>query len=73
MKNPTPINQLPRFVETLKGTRKEASNEWLSIIIIGGFFAISLYVLKKLLNEPNLKKEEEPDNFNDKSYNCQKL
>jgi hypothetical protein len=73
MKNPMPINQLPRFVETLEGTKKEASNDWLSIIIVGGFFAISLYVLKKLLNGPNLKKEEEPDNFNDKICKCQKL
>ena len=73
MKNPMPINQLPRFVETLEATKEEGSKDWLSLILIGGLFAISLYVLKELLNEPNLKKEQALNNFNDKTCKCQKL
>lgn len=72
MKNPMPINQLPRFVETLEARKEEGSADWLSLIIVGGFVAISWYVLKELHNGTNSKKEQALENFNDNTYKCQK-
>ena len=72
MKNPMPINKLPRFVETLEARKEEGSADWLSLILICSVVAISLYVLKELHNETNSKKEQAPKNFNDNTYKCQK-
>ena len=72
MKNPMPINQLPRFVETLEARKEKGSTDWLSLILICGVVAISWYFLKELHNGTNSNKEQALENFNDKTCKSQK-
>ena len=58
MKNPTPIHQLPRFLERVKSANEQGPMSWLPYIIVGGLVLTALYIAHRMYNTPILNKNQ---------------
>jgi hypothetical protein len=48
MKNPTPIDQLPSYLERVKAAREQGPMQWLPYVIVGTLVIAALYIAHRL-------------------------
>jgi leucyl-tRNA synthetase len=58
MRNPTPIDQLPRFLERSKSANEQGFTKWLPYIIVGGLVLAALHMAYRLYNTPVLNENQ---------------
>jgi len=65
MKNPTPIHQLPRFLERVKLVNEHGPMSWLPYTIVGGLVLTALYIAHRMYTTPVLNKNQSTENANE--------
>jgi predicted ABC-type ATPase len=48
MKNPTPIDKLPSYLERVKAAREHGYIQWLPYVIVGSLVIAALYIAHRL-------------------------